>query len=117
MPEDHRDPPLDTQAAARARHVRDLLLELWGDELPPSPDPQLTVLTDALALDDERGRRRRIITQGEGLTLEVLHQLLRAREPIQQRLLLLPPGLQQQMAERVVASSRLPVQGLDRLRD
>lgn len=116
MPDDHGNPFLEPQVVARARHVRDLLLELWGDELPPTPDPELTVLTDALALDD-RGRRHGVLTQRDGLTIEVLHQLLRARDPIQQRLLLLPPGLQQQLAEWVAGSSRLPIQSLDRSRD
>lgn len=108
MPEDRSDPSAQRGTAARAHHVRHLLKELWGDELPPAPDPELAVLTDALALDDDQGREQELVTQRDGLTIEVLHQLLRARGPVQERLLLLPPSLQRQLIEKVVNSSQPP---------
>jgi hypothetical protein len=113
VPEDRSDPSAQMWTVERAHHVRRLLKDLWGDELPPAPDPELTVLIDALALDDDHGREQELVTQRDGLTIEVLHRLLRAHGPVQERLLLLPFSLQHQLVERVVYSSRPPPQQRD----
>jgi alkanesulfonate monooxygenase SsuD/methylene tetrahydromethanopterin reductase-like flavin-dependent oxidoreductase (luciferase family) len=91
--------------AERAAHTIDVLRLLWGDELPPGQDPVQTVMTDAVHIDDEHGRAHDLIVQGDGLTLEVLHRLLRARGPLQDQLTLLPPHLIQRLSARIVEVS------------
>ncbi|WP_432548648.1 PAS domain-containing protein [Kineococcus sp. SYSU DK004] len=76
----------------RARVVVDLLRDLWGDELPRTVDPALTLIEDALALDDESGREDRVVVQGDGLTHEALAALLRL-VPVTAARRLLPPDL------------------------
>lgn len=105
MEEDTAQPPTHprvSERAARAAHTADGLRLLWGDDLPPGPDPVQTAVVDAVQLDDDRGRTRDLVVQGDGLTLDVLHQLLQARGALQDRLLLLPPDLAQRLAARIV---------------
>ncbi|WP_380156135.1 hypothetical protein [Kineococcus sp. R86509] len=97
--------PRGGDQAERAAHTVDVLRLLWGEELPPGQDPAQTVMTDAVYIDDERGRALDLIVQGDGLTLEVLHQLLQARGSLQDRLLLLPPDLADRLTARVVEIS------------
>ncbi|WP_369070261.1 PAS domain-containing protein [Kineococcus terrestris] len=63
--------------SARAREVADLLRGIWGDDLPRTADPALTLLEDAVAVDDEGGRARRVVVQGDHLSHETLTALLR----------------------------------------
>ncbi|PRY10032.1 PAS domain-containing protein [Kineococcus rhizosphaerae] len=60
----------------RAEQVRSDLAQLWGDEAPPGPDPQMTSLVDALALDDDHGRRSGVLVQGDAIPFPVLVRLL-----------------------------------------
>ncbi|NIZ90971.1 PAS domain-containing protein [Kineococcus rubinsiae] len=63
---------------ARVRGAAELLQTLWGEELPPSPEPWRTALLDALAADDAAGTSRGVVVQGDGLTLTALSALVRA---------------------------------------
>lgn len=63
-------------ARRRAEQVRSDLVALWGDEAPPGPDPQMTSLVDALALDDAHGRRGGLLVQGDAVPFHVLVRLL-----------------------------------------
>ena len=110
--EQHRVPTASDIAAAahRAARVVDVLEVIWGDELPPSPDPVQTVMTDAVHSDDEQGRDDGLVVQGDALTLDVLQQLLRAGGSVQERLLLLPPDLAQRLVGRVVDASPPPAE-------
>lgn len=65
----------------RAEAVRAAVREIWGDELPPSQDPELTALIDALSTDDDLGRRRGLVVQADGLTVTALRALLDASPP------------------------------------
>ena len=79
-----------------------LLQDMWGEEMPATPDPAFTILLDAVALDDEAGRGRWLVVQGDGLSYELLAQvtnLLPATtrrqlpQPLRQHLeLYLPPA-------------------------
>ncbi|WP_380260632.1 PAS domain-containing protein [Kineococcus sp. GCM10028916] len=85
----------------RARHLVKLLQDMWGEEMPATPDPPFTILLDAVALDDEAGRGRRLVVQGDGLSYELLAQVVnllpattrkQLPRPLQQHLeLYLPP--------------------------
>ncbi|MEZ0493972.1 hypothetical protein AB2L28_17185 [Kineococcus sp. TBRC 1896] len=66
----------DGPPASRALWIRGLLGDLWGDELPPSADPWLTLVQDALALDDEAGRERGCVVYADALHLDVLADVL-----------------------------------------
>jgi len=79
--------------------VRSDIRELWGDEMPPTEDPPLTIFTDAVALDDQHGSADGLVVQGDGLRLEVLARLLADGPDPAQRLALLPVGLRQRVAE------------------
>jgi len=82
-----------------------VLQRLWGDEMPPAQDPVQTVMTDAVLADDDHGHARGLVVQSDALSLDVLQQLLCSRGPVQERLLLLPPGLAQRLVGRVVSTS------------
>lgn len=97
-------------AAQRATRTIHALQQLWGEGMPATGDPVHVVMTDAIYSDDERGRDRGLIVQGDGLTVHVLQQLLRAKGPLQEQMLLLPPHLAQRLAGRVVESSLPQVQ-------
>lgn len=61
----------------RAQRVLHLLRELWGDELPDGPEPELTVLIDAVAGDDHLGAQDGYVVQSDRLTYDALALLLR----------------------------------------
>lgn len=60
----------------RAEQVRLELEALWGDDLPPGPDPRTTELVDSLALDDDHGRRAGLLVQGDAIPFPLLVRLL-----------------------------------------
>ncbi|WP_432511123.1 hypothetical protein [Kineococcus sp. SYSU DK001] len=60
----------------RAERVRAVLEALWGDRLPDAPDPVLTVLVDAVAVDDQHGVQDHLVVQGDGLSLQALAAIL-----------------------------------------
>ncbi|WP_432562522.1 PAS domain-containing protein [Kineococcus sp. SYSU DK003] len=60
----------------RAEQVRTDLDALWGEDLPPGPDPRTTALVDSLALDDDHGRRTGLLVQGDAIPFQVLVRLL-----------------------------------------
>lgn len=59
----------------RAERVQALLKQLWGEELPPGPAAALTVLIDAVGVDDFYGAEDRLVSQGDGLSYQVLATL------------------------------------------
>ncbi|WP_432509990.1 PAS domain-containing protein [Kineococcus sp. SYSU DK001] len=77
----------------RAEQVRADLEGLWGDEPPPGPDPELTSLVDALALDDDHGRRAGLLVQGDAIPFHVLVRLLLTSSVGEAVLPELPPEL------------------------
>lgn len=68
---------LEHQRRLRAERVLDTLRLLWGDELPPGPNPHLSVLIDAVAADDAHGAENRLVCQGDGLDLQTVATLWR----------------------------------------
>ncbi|WP_432563743.1 PAS domain-containing protein [Kineococcus sp. SYSU DK003] len=66
--------------------------------MPPTVDPTLSIFTDAVLIDDERGRDQGLLVQGDDLTHEVLMQLLDRAGPSAWRLL--PPALAAVLAAR-----------------
>lgn len=60
----------------RAEQVRADLADLWGDEPPPGPDPEMTSLVDSLALDDDHGRQLGLLVQGDAVPFHVLVRLM-----------------------------------------
>ena len=60
----------------RAEQVRADLAALWGGDMPPGPDPQITTLVDRLALDDDHGRRHGLVVQGDAVPFHVVVRLL-----------------------------------------
>jgi hypothetical protein len=59
----------------RAERVQVLLQELWGDELPPGPAAALILLIDAVGIDDFHSVQDQLISQGDGLSYQVLAAL------------------------------------------
>ncbi|WP_432570806.1 PAS domain-containing protein [Kineococcus sp. SYSU DK005] len=68
----------ERERQARARQVRDAVRQMWGEEMPPTEEPDLSVFDDAVSIDDERGRGRGLVVQGDGLSHQVLADLLSA---------------------------------------
>lgn len=60
----------------RAERVLAEMHELWGDEMPPGPDPETTALVDTLAIDDDRGRRQGLLVQGDAVPFHLLTRLM-----------------------------------------
>jgi len=90
----------------RAENVRTVLEALWGDELPDSPDPVITVLVDAVAVDDQRGSDDGLVVQGDGLTyLELARVVADIRSPA--TLQRLPPGLRATLARLLPPGDRV----------
>ncbi|NAZ83606.1 hypothetical protein GTR02_17480 [Kineococcus sp. R8] len=58
-----------------------MLDTLYGDELPVGDDPLLVALVDAIATDDAGGAGDGLVVQGDGLTREVLAELVEAAGP------------------------------------
>ena len=56
----------------RAERVLAVLRELWGDEPPPGPDPDLAWLVDALAVDDAHGREEGLVVHSDAIALSSL---------------------------------------------
>lgn len=81
------NPVADHVRRARARHLITRLRDMWGEEMPPTPDPVFSILLDAVALDDEGGREGDLIVQGDGFSYETFAHLVR----------LLPPGVADQL--------------------
>lgn len=71
---------VEHQRRLRAERVLQELQDLWGDQLPPGRHPELIVLIDAIAIDDEHARDTRLVSQGDGLTLDMLADLVRRAE-------------------------------------
>jgi hypothetical protein len=90
----------------RAERVRTVLEGLWGEDLPGGPEPGLTVLVDAVALDDRHGTEEGIVVQGDGLGHEVLARLLAdVRDPSTRQLV--PPALRDRLAALAPPAERL----------
>lgn len=66
---------LEHQRRTRAERVVAMLQALWGDDLPAGPHPELTVLIDAIAIDDEHATSQRLVNHGDGLTYDLLAAL------------------------------------------
>lgn len=49
-----------------------MLQQMWGDELPPGPASALTALIDAVGIDDFHGVEDRVVSQGDGVSYQVL---------------------------------------------
>ncbi|WP_380156742.1 hypothetical protein [Kineococcus sp. R86509] len=90
----------------RAERVRADLEALWGDELPEAPDPVLTVLVDAVAVDDQHGVDDRLVVQGDGLGYEALARVL-ADVRSSATLHLVPPALRARLAGVLPPTGRL----------
>ncbi|MEZ0492930.1 hypothetical protein AB2L28_11875 [Kineococcus sp. TBRC 1896] len=89
----------------RAERVRTALEALWGDDLPDAPDPALTVLVDAVALDDQQGADERLVVQGDGLGYEALARVL-ADVRSSATLHLVPAALRARLAGVLPAAGR-----------
>lgn len=83
---------MDDGARLRAAHVRAELVALWGDDLPPTNDPVLSILSDAVAVDDQFGVDGDLVVQGDRLTVAVLAAALAAPD-VATRLAALPAAL------------------------
>lgn len=90
----------------RAERVREALETLWGDELPDAPDPVLTVLVDAVAVDDQQGVADRVVVQGDGLAYEALARVL-ADVRSTSTLHLVPPALRARLAGMLPTAGRV----------
>jgi PAS domain-containing protein len=77
----------------RAEQVRGDLEALWGDDLPPGPDPRTTELVDSLALDDDHGRTAGLLVQGDAVPFHLLVRLLATSSVGEAVLAELPPEL------------------------
>jgi hypothetical protein len=93
---------------ARAEQILVLLQDLWGDSPPPSPDPQLAILIDAVAGDDEYGRAAHVVVHGDGLTYQHLIQALMDPGPRSVALAKLPPPLVRRLAASGVGANVSP---------
>ena len=93
----NQDHPLRHRALA----VRGLLGDLWGNHLPNTPDPWLTMTVDGVASDDQVGRDHGYVVFGDGLTLEVLRSLVRAHPDPTHAMAALPPALRNRLTEVV----------------
>ncbi|MEZ0163326.1 hypothetical protein AB2L27_00955 [Kineococcus sp. LSe6-4] len=71
-----RPPGAAAPPANRALAARGLLGDLWGDELPPSADPWLTLVQDVLAVDDDAGRERGFAVYADAVALGPLTDVL-----------------------------------------
>lgn len=96
----------DTSATGRARQTITALRDVWGTELPPGPDPTLTVMTDAVAFDDDHGRNLALVVQGDQLPLTAVLALVVGVGTVADRLAVLPPALHARVAPLVVDVSR-----------
>ena len=81
----------------RAEKAAQLLRDLWGELPPPSPDPQIGLLVDGLAGDDEHGRQARLVVHGDGLAYDQLERILRDTHAPAHAAGLLPPGLRERL--------------------
>jgi PAS domain-containing protein len=87
----------------RAEQVRSDLQALWGDGPPPGPDARTTELVDALALDDDHGRRNGLLVQGDAIPFHLLVRLL-STSPVGASVLAeLPAGLRARVDLAVTA--------------
>lgn len=83
---------MDDGGGRRAAQVRADLVALWGDDLPPTNDPVLSILCDAVAVDDQFGIAGGLVVQGDRLSVTALTAVLTAPD-VETRLAALPPGL------------------------
>jgi hypothetical protein len=69
---------LQAAAGRRAAAVREALVGLWGEQLPPGDraDAVALLLADAVLVDDEAGAVEGLVVQSDGLTVDVLARLL-----------------------------------------
>lgn len=77
----------------RVEAVREALVRLWGDDMPPGTDPLRTVATDGTVVDDEHGRRSDLVVQGDGLSISALRHLVASTQDPGWALELLPAPL------------------------
>ncbi|PRY10472.1 hypothetical protein [Kineococcus rhizosphaerae] len=90
-----RPVPVGAPPPNRALAVRGTLGDLWGAGDPPSPDPWLTLVVDALALDDTAGREHGLIVQGDAVARAEVTSVLvlaLAAHPLRSALLDRLPG-------------------------
>ena len=80
----------------RAAHMRADLVALWGDDLPPTNDPVLSILCDAVAVDDQFGVAGGLVVQGDRLDVHTLAAVLTAPD-VAARLAALPAGLRERV--------------------
>ena len=92
----------------RAERVTALLVQLWGDRPPPSANPQVTTLVDAVAGDDEHGRGDQLVVHGDHLSYQQLVRALRHRGSAEEALGELPAPL----ADRLRTSGLLTAPAL-----
>ena len=91
-----------------------MLQQMWGDELAPGPGAALIALIDAIGIDDFHGVEDRVVSQGDGLSYQVLAALWQHylnQPPADPSSLRLGSGLRlpQVLAERLQALQLLPV--------
>lgn len=89
----------------RAEQVRADLEALWGDDLPPGPDPRTTELVDALALDDDHGRSHGLLVQGDAIPFQLLVRLL-TTSPVGEAVLAELPATLRARLDLAVATAR-----------
>jgi len=107
--------PLDEEHQRRLRAERILLMlrKLWGQAMPPGPQAEVTLLIDAIAVDDHHAEADHLVSQRDGLTYEVLAALCTRH--------LLEEGRAAELAARSASvsgplSTSLPLELLSRLR-
>ena len=89
----------------RAERVAALLVQLWGDRPPPSSNPQLTTLVDAVAGDDEHGREDGLVVHGDELSHQRLVRALRHRGSLEEALGELPDRLADRLRDSGLLTS------------
>lgn len=89
--------PHQQAARDRALQIRDVLVDLWGEELPPGQDAVVRILSDAVVVDDEAGSAAGVVVQSDGLPVDVLTELVWGSGGSSTRLALLPGGLRSRL--------------------
>lgn len=104
---------VEHQRRLRAERVQAALTQVWGDDFPPGPNAALTVLVDAVGIDDFHSTEDRFVSQGDGVSYQVLAALwqhYRSWSPTDQAFV--PPGMRLQLpqvlTERLQALQLLP---------
>jgi hypothetical protein len=97
----------------RVDRVANLLLKMWGTDMPSGATPYRVIAEDAMWIDDATGREVGIVVQGDGIRLADLRSLLRTAEPSAaservRRALDVVPELISETRRRVARSSSSP---------